>query len=183
MEVRDDRAWAAQVVELGRDEPGEMFLDFLLGWVDYAESVMGGGRFGPRAALLEALERVEQARGFVSVEWLSQMLLVLTGNWRWGDDLWSEMSGWERRMVEQAAVLKIADLQRSARSADDDGTVLAGAGRGAELDADGVAVGVGVDDRLDGHPVGDPVDGGEDVGGAESVGDGAEVAGGGGDVP
>ena len=113
MKVKSDLAWAEQESELkSADESSLKFLDFLRLWVDTAEEVQSGNKeISPRDALSEGFKLAEQSLGFLSVEWLSQMLLVIIQHWSHGDDVWESLSAWERRMVEQATALKMAELQ------------------------------------------------------------------------
>lgn len=116
MRVRDEQAWWEQLTEFDADEDSRRFRDFLLAWADQADvALQAGGE--PRDVLLAAFDGVEAERGFLSVEWLSQMLLVLVQHWGAGEDLWASLSAWERRMVEQSAAIKLAELQ--AMAADD----------------------------------------------------------------
>lgn len=115
MRVRDEQAWWEQLTEFDADEDSRRFRDFLLAWVDLADLRLQAGPAGePRAALLGAFDGVEAERGFLSVEWLSQMLLVLVQHWEEGGALWESLSPWERRLVEQSAAIKLAELQRLA---------------------------------------------------------------------
>jgi hypothetical protein len=114
MRVADERAWRGQLAELDADDGSRRFRDFLLAWADAAESRLAVAGGEPRPALLAAFDDVEAGMGFLSVEWLSQMLLVLVQHWADGERLWESMSVWERRMVEQATAVKLVELQRSA---------------------------------------------------------------------
>lgn len=117
MRVRDEQAWWEQLTEFDADDDSRRFRDFLLAWVDLADLRLQAGAGEPRDALLGAFDTVEADRGFLSVEWLSQMLLVLVQHWVAGEALWGSLSAWERRMVEQSAAIKLAELQ--ALAADD----------------------------------------------------------------
>jgi hypothetical protein len=115
MRVRDERAWREQLAEFGADEDSRLFRDFLVDWVGAADEAMAGVAPPPvRAALEGAFDLVEGVRGWLSVEWLAQMLLVVVQHWAEGDALWGSLSVWERRMVEQAAAVKLAELQQVA---------------------------------------------------------------------
>jgi hypothetical protein len=116
MRVKDERVWAEQLVELDADDQCRRFRDFLLEWVGAAELLVSGCKSPPpaRAALESTLAVVESQRGWLSVEWLSQMLLLLVQHWDCGEDLWGSLSVLERRMVEQVTAMKLAELQQSA---------------------------------------------------------------------
>ena len=112
MRVKDEQAWWEQLVEFDADDHSRNFRDFLLAWVDAADVRIAGGRNSdPRSALVAAFEDVELERGFLSVEWLAQMLLVIVQHWFSGDELWASLTVWERRLVEQTAAMKLAELQ------------------------------------------------------------------------
>lgn len=120
MKVNDEMAWAQQESELkSGDEASVKFLDFLLVWVGRAEDVLlGKSDLSPREALSKGFEFAEQTLGFLSVEWLGQMLLVIVQHWFHGEQLWESLSVWERRMVEQATALKLVELEEQAASFD-----------------------------------------------------------------
>ena len=111
--VKDEQAWWEQLTEFEADEGSQRFRDFLLTWVDSAEVLIASGQT-PREALAAAFEEVEADLGFLSVEWLSQMLLVIVQHWLSGEALWGALSVWERRLVEQATAVKLAELQQVA---------------------------------------------------------------------
>lgn len=120
MRVKDEQAWWEQLVEFDADDTSRSFRDFLLAWVDAADVKLAGGKEDhPRTALVQAFEDVELERGFLSVEWLAQMLLVIVQHWFNGDQLWASLSPWERRMVEQTAAVKLAELQQVAAASAD----------------------------------------------------------------
>ena len=114
MHVKDDQAWSQQLVEFDADEMSRLFRDFLVQWAETADRLVEDS--GVRGAAVTAFDETEQDLGFISVEWLGQMLLVLVQHWFSGDELWESLSGWERRMVEQSAALKIVELQDLAAS-------------------------------------------------------------------
>lgn len=116
MRVRDEQLWLQQVSELKFDETSQKFHDFLVFWGDTADTMIAesNGDLPIRDLLSKAFEVAEQTFGYLSVEWLSQMLLVLTQHWVDGERLWESLSVWERRMVEQATAMKIVELQQIA---------------------------------------------------------------------
>jgi len=115
MRVRDERAWREQLAEFDVDVECRLFRDFLVEWVGAADEALGCEPRPPvRVALEGAFGVVEGSRGFLSVEWLAQMLLVVVQHWVEGDALWEGLSVWERRLVEQATAVKLAELQQFA---------------------------------------------------------------------
>jgi hypothetical protein len=64
--------------------------------------------------LSKAFEVTEQSLGFLSVEWASQMLLVIVQHWDRGEEVWESLTVFEKRMVEQATAIKLAELQAEA---------------------------------------------------------------------
>lgn len=133
MRVKDGQIWARQLQELGADETSVKFRDFLVAWgwaadrwigvvptvsvpdlVDKAWVKTPTGLPDPRGAALKAFQETEEELGFISVEWLGQMLLLITLNWIHGDELLESLSPWERRVVDQAEAVQIAALQQMA---------------------------------------------------------------------
>ncbi len=116
MKVRDEQLWLQQLSEFKADEMSRKFSQFLVFWTDATETMMAEskGELTPYTALSKAFEVAEQTFGYLSVEWLGQMLLVIGQHWFHGDDLWESLSVWERRMVDQATALKIAEMQKIA---------------------------------------------------------------------
>lgn len=117
MQVKDDAAWNEQVSELKNgDEGSQKFLDFIEFWLDTADTMIkeSTAMLHPYEGLSKAFDVAEQTLGYLSVEWLGQMLLVIVQHWFYGDRLWESLSVWERRMVEQATALKLVELQSSA---------------------------------------------------------------------
>lgn len=122
MRMRDEQAWASQLTELEADEYTRKFKAFLLSWIEEAENILAA-RFPltkdqPNlqlaASVSKALEVTEQTLGFLSIEWIAQMLLVITDYWTYGEALYEDLSHVERRLVDQAAAMKLADLQAAA---------------------------------------------------------------------
>jgi hypothetical protein len=118
MRVKDEQLWSLQLAEFEADEMSQKFGEFLVAWGDTSDRLAADcpATRLPDAAS-KAFEETEQTLGFISVEWLGQMLLVLIQHWFYGDQLWESLSVWERRMVEQATALKIAELQDQAAAA------------------------------------------------------------------
>jgi hypothetical protein len=119
MRVQDEELWSVQVKEFQADEMSRKFYDFLVFWCEAAEKILDEYQQTPIGSLKRAFEVAEQTLGFISVEWLSQMLLVVVQHWVYGEEIWESLSVWERRMVEQATALKLTELQESAKLAED----------------------------------------------------------------
>ena len=119
MRVRDDELWSVQDREFQADEMSRKFREFLVFWAETAETMIDELQQTPRDSLVRAFEVAEQTFGYISVEWLSQMLLVLVQHWFGGEEIWESLSVWERRMVEQATAIKLTELQESAKLAGD----------------------------------------------------------------
>lgn len=130
MQVRDEAAWAAQLIEFEADDVSRKFKDFLLTWVTIAEELIESGDpesaphghdgqpiLGYAKPVSKALQLAEQTMsGFLSVEWISQMLLVMVDHWVHGAKLYDWLSFIEQRLVDQATAMKLAELQASAAS-------------------------------------------------------------------
>lgn len=113
MRVKDEHLWSNQLLEFTADEMSQKFSDFLVFWCEAAETMMSESNppLTEHSALSKAFEVAEQTFGFLSVEWLGQMLLVIIEHWEGGELLWESLSVFERRMVEQATALKIVEMQ------------------------------------------------------------------------
>lgn len=118
MKVKDQELWSNQLEELDADEDSRKFRDFLVFWVEAAEKILDEYQQTPRGSLSKAFEVAEQTFGYLSTEWLGQMLLVIVDHWCDGEKIWESLSVWERRLVEQAAAMKIAELQVTASRED-----------------------------------------------------------------
>lgn len=116
MRVKDEHLWSNQLLEFTADEMSQKFSDFLVFWCEAADTMIAESNppLTEHSALSKAFEVAEQTFGFLSVEWLGQMLLVIVQHWERGDPLWESLTVFERRMVEQATALKIVELQESA---------------------------------------------------------------------
>lgn len=122
MRVQDPQAWSEQLTEFDADEMSRRFRDFLVYWVEYAEGFLSysNSEYSPYTAMSKAFVVAEQTFGYLSMEWLGQMLLVVVQHWVEGPALWESMSVWERRLVEQATALKLTELQEYAKMSADD---------------------------------------------------------------
>lgn len=120
MRVKDEQLWLNQLSEFNADEMSRKFSDFLVFWCETAETMMLESKPPLTAyiSLSKAFDVAEQTFGYLSVEWLGQMLLVTIEHWLHGDSLWESLSVWERRLVEQATALKLVELQTLAAEND-----------------------------------------------------------------
>lgn len=119
MRVIDEEAWSVQYEELGADETSRKFRTFLVFWVEAADTLLGedDGSLHPHDALSSAFEVTEKEYGFLSMEWLGQMLLLVIQYWEDGMRLFDSLSVFERRLVEQATAMKVVELQGLAAEA------------------------------------------------------------------
>lgn len=113
MKVKDEQLWQNQLLEFTADEMSQKFSDFLVFWCDAADTMIAESNppLEGYSALSKAFEVAEQTFGFLSVEWLGQMLLVIIEHWEHGEPVWESLTVFERRMVEQATALKIVEMQ------------------------------------------------------------------------
>jgi hypothetical protein len=119
MQVQDEELWSAQDAEFSADEMSQKFRDFLVFWCEAAETMLDEHQLTSVDSLKMAFEVAEQTFGYISVEWLGQMLLVIVQHWFDGDRVWESLSVWERRLVEQATAIKLTELQENAKIAGD----------------------------------------------------------------
>lgn len=119
MQVQDEELWSVQVEEFQADEMSRKFREFLVFWCEAAEKHHAEYQQTPVGSLKRSFEVAEQTFGYISVEWLSQMLLVIVQHWVHGGAVWDSLSVWERRMVEQATAIKLTELQESAKITED----------------------------------------------------------------
>jgi len=123
MQVKDEQAWTTQLMELEADDYTRKFKTFLVFWMDTADKMVleqfplnsDHPKLQLAAAVGKALAVAEQTFGFLAVEWIAQMLLIMTEHWKYGDDLYEDLSLIERRLVDTAIAMKLTDLQESAR--------------------------------------------------------------------
>ena len=127
MRVQDEELWSLQMEEFGADEMSRKFRDFLVFWCETAEKLLDSlsnidHQLTSTGSLKRSFEIAEQTFGYISVDWLGQMLLVVIQHWADGPEVWESLSVFERRMVEQATAIKLTELQEIARvSADQPG--------------------------------------------------------------
>lgn len=119
MQVQDEEVWSVQDKEFQADETSRKFRDFLVFWCETAEKLNDETQQTPRDSLCRAFEVAEQTFGYISTEWLGQMLLVIVQHWVYGSEIWETLSVWEQRMVEQAMAIKLTELQEVAKIVED----------------------------------------------------------------
>lgn len=140
MQTLDEAKWAEQERELRQDETGQKFLAILTAWFELAEQLyaetdpvvrqdfsgddpvpvetLTGAQRRRRPlmhAVRQALTEVENSHGYLSMEWLGQMLLIAMQHWTHGPLMEHALTRIERRLVEQMAAVKMAELQTSAQ--------------------------------------------------------------------
>lgn len=120
MRVQDEELWSVQLAEFDTDELSRKFRDFLVFWCESAETMLDEYQLTSLGSLKRSFEVAEQTFGYISAEWLGQMLLVIVQHWFDGSAVWESLSVWERRLVEQAAAVKLTELQQAARISADE---------------------------------------------------------------
>lgn len=130
MKFKNEVAWADQSLELQVDEVSRKFEKFFLEWFTLAETtyeqwkaklpsqsddiVYGDSERAITSHVRKALAETESAYGFLSVEWIGQMLLLAYQHWKYGEPMEQGLSVIERRTLEQMAAVKAAELEASA---------------------------------------------------------------------
>lgn len=119
MQVCDPAMWARQRSELQADPTGKDFLAFLETWVHQAEELLGQDETDPATALRRSLDRAESVHGRIAVQFVGQMLVVIAAHWTHGDDLISQLTPIEMRLVQDMLAIKLAELQSEAAATGD----------------------------------------------------------------
>lgn len=126
MRAVNEARWSETQASLRSEELGSKFLAFFTFWFDAAETLMWEGTGGqpigsdpvPNMSATEAmrmaLEMAEGELGFITVDWVGQMLCVASMHWEQGKQMAEEMTPIEVRVMETALAMKIAQLQESA---------------------------------------------------------------------
>lgn len=123
MKVRDEEAWQERCAELSVDRTGRIFRAFLEYWAEKAENLMWEGTGGqrdpvpwmnPADALNMGLCLAEEHFGRCGAHFLGQMIAVLAEHWEHGEELMQGLTPFERRVVEDLTLLKIAQEQEKA---------------------------------------------------------------------
>jgi hypothetical protein len=127
MQVLDPTRWGTQEIELKADAASRKFLEFFTTWFDKAEALMADTARHRMSSMAETLEdsRVESCvrdayvvtelkLGYLSMEWIGQMLLIASEHWVHGAEMVKGLSVLETRMLEQMTAIKLAELQEAA---------------------------------------------------------------------
>lgn len=124
MEVQDRVRWAAQEMELKTgDDTSRKFLEFFTAWFEEAErghanrsdTVFGSGHPRPLMdSVRNAYVATELKLGYLSMEWIGQMLLIASEHWVHGPEMLKDMTVLEARMLEQMTAIKLVELQEAA---------------------------------------------------------------------
>lgn len=127
MKARDADAWTQQTVELRADENGQRFLTFFEFWFDAAEKLISDGldaqmcngtpsnAWTPVRAMREALKVSEEQLGFLTVDWIGQMLAVASMHWAHGQEMVKGLTFVEHRLVQESVARKVAQLAEDAK--------------------------------------------------------------------
>lgn len=120
MRTVNEVRWSETQASLRSDEVGTKFLDFYTFWFDAADRLLDEGYSvdfgvrGPVLAMRRAFELAEEELGFITVDWVGQMLCVASMHWVQGKRMAEEMTPIEVRVMETALAMKLAQLQESA---------------------------------------------------------------------
>lgn len=121
MIVRDGALWSEQQQSLrDQGDEGVMYLEFLELWADSAEQLESEDTSlsemeACRRGLLVAEERFGKANTSV----IGQMLALLVIHWQWGEEMIAQMSSLESRMMEEALIAKLEQMEQEAKVAVD----------------------------------------------------------------
>jgi hypothetical protein len=120
MRVRDEQLWSQQVSDLHADgEAGKRFLEFFELWFGAADRLFDEWVGGPANAMTVVrlgLDLAENELGYLSVDWIGQMLVVASMHWAHGAEMTDQMTSLEQRLMHEALARKIANLQVSAKT-------------------------------------------------------------------
>lgn len=125
MRFQDDVRWSDQELELQADETSRNFLKFFTEWFDAAERRLDTKfdfmacsdpirQAAIASAVRDGLADTEIKLGFLSIEWIGQMVVLAWQHWIHGVDMERGLTIIERRALEQMAAVKLAELQSSA---------------------------------------------------------------------
>lgn len=115
MKIKDEALWHQMIKELKKTEAGVAFHDFVVGWCERAEQVIGQEAVSnPADALRLTLADAEDVYGRKNIWILGQALVVICMHWGHGDDTATSFTELEVRLVEDITAAKIAQLQADA---------------------------------------------------------------------
>jgi hypothetical protein len=122
----DPDAWSRQTAELRADETGRKFLTFFEFWFEAADRMMDQERFAednrqpstgitPVSAMRTGLRLAESEMGFLTIDWIGQMLAVAAQHWAHGQQMTDRLTMIEHRVMEEALARKIMQLAEAAK--------------------------------------------------------------------
>lgn len=115
MLVRDKASWQARRAVLREDgDVSRAFLEFIEDWASSAEGLGSHVYIDPAEALRDQLPFIEERHARVGAHYLGQMLAVLADHWEFGIEMMQGLTPFERRLVEDMTLIKIAESQASA---------------------------------------------------------------------
>ena len=114
MIVRDENLWSQQQQSLNdQGEDGQLYCKFLVFWAEAAERVESEDtQLTEIEALRQALEITEQTFGKLPSHIMGQMLCLLVIHWQWGEEIATQMTIMEHRLLEEALIAKLAEQQQ-----------------------------------------------------------------------
>lgn len=113
MKVVNEQRWSTTCSDLNASDEGRDFLSFFQAWFDAAEALTDEG-VDPAEAMRRGLETVEAQSGVLSVNWVGQMLCVSAMHWTHGKVMVEDLTNLEMRVMEEALVKKLDELNESA---------------------------------------------------------------------
>ena len=115
LKATDPAKWLANVEEFTQDETGKAFYEFIDAWTGEAERLLEDpNRDHVADALREALATVEGQMGQIHTYFLGQMLLVIITYWDYSEELDGQLTPIEMKIVQEALIPKIEELQKQA---------------------------------------------------------------------
>ncbi|QIG58352.1 hypothetical protein SEA_SKOG_200 [Gordonia phage Skog] len=119
MKVKDAQRWAQTQSDLQATEESKAFLEFVTIWADGSEEFMArkpevSAVDALRATLISTEEHLDQPIG---VNWIGQMLAVLSMHWVHAETFAKELTPLEFRLFEEAYARQLVNLQLQAQAA------------------------------------------------------------------
>jgi hypothetical protein len=115
MQIRDEALWQELVKELKNSDHGTALYDFVTGWCDRAEQVMGQGTGSdPADALRLTLFDTEEIYNRKNIWIIGQALVVICIHWGHGENASENFTEFEVRLIQDITAAKIAQLQAQA---------------------------------------------------------------------